>query len=35
MLYVELSPKDVWEEFQRVVANLQGRGIQLVSPNHG
>jgi len=35
MLYVELSPKDVWEEFQRVVANLQGRGIQLVSPNQG
>jgi integrase/recombinase XerD len=31
LLYVELSPKDVWEEFHRVVAKLQGRRIQLGS----
>jgi integrase len=31
LLYVELSPKDVWEEFHRVVAKLQERRIQLVS----
>jgi integrase/recombinase XerD len=35
MLYVELSPKDVWEEFQRVVSKLQGRRIQLGSPDRG
>jgi integrase/recombinase XerD len=35
LLYVELSPKDVWEEFHRVVAKLQERRIQLGSPDRG
>jgi site-specific recombinase XerD len=35
LLYVELSPKDVWEEFQRVVAKLERREIQLGSPKRG